>query len=125
MNGGVHFHGNVTAGTMNNAAQGDINNNYGRQHFSSGLDARQVSQLVRALRAELDSAPLTDRARNAAHDALDEVDRGVVEGGERRGVADKVLAVKEVLGNAGGAVAAGGALWTAMRALAAAVGLSL
>lgn len=110
---------------MNNAAQGDINNNYGRQHFSSGLDAQQVSQLVRALRAELDSAPLTDRARNAAHDALDEVDRGVVEGGERRGVAGRVLAVKEVLGNAGGAVAAGGALWTAMRALAAAVGLSL
>ena len=123
MNGGVHFHGNVTAGTMNNAVHGDINNNYGHQRVTTGLDARQVSRLVRALRDELEAAPLDERAKDAAHRALDEVDRDVT-GGERRGLGDKVRAVKDVLTDAGGTVTATRTLWSALTALAAAVGLT-
>ena len=125
MSEGVHFHGNVTAGTMNNAVHGDINNNYGHQHVHTGLDVRQVSLLVRAVRGELDAAALDERTKDAAHAALDEVDRDVASGRERRTVGEKVRSVKEVLADAGGAVVAGGSLWSALKALAALVGLPL
>jgi hypothetical protein len=121
MSEGVHFHGNVTAGTMNNAVHGDITNTYGH----TGLDVRQVSQLVRALRGELDAAALPERTKDAAHAALDEVDRDVARGRERRTVSEKIRSVKDVLANAGGAVVAGSSLWSALRALAAVVGLPL
>ncbi|HEX6341226.1 hypothetical protein [Umezawaea sp.] len=125
MSGGVHFHGNVTAGTMNTAAQGDINNNHGHhQHVTGGVDPRRVAALVRALRDELDAAPLDRRTRDAAHDALDEVDRDVASG-EPRGLADRVRSVRDVITGAGGVVTAGGTLWSALEALAAAVGLGL
>lgn len=125
MSEGVHFHGNVTAGTMNNAVHGDINNNYGHQHIRTGLDVRQVSQLVRALRAELEAAALPERAKEAAQAALDEVDRDVAGGGERRTVGERVRSVKDIITDAGGAVVAGNSLWSALKALAAVVGLPL
>ncbi|MET8848867.1 hypothetical protein [Amycolatopsis sp. NPDC004625] len=111
---GIHFHGDVRAGTVNNAVHGDIN------VVHSGLDARQVAALVRAVRAELDAARLPPATKDAVHDALDEVDRDVVRGG--RGAGAKV---RDLLRDAGGLATAGAGLWTAVRALAAAVGVPL
>ncbi len=65
---------------------------------------------MRALRGELDSAPLDEKTRNAAHAALDEVDRGVASGGERRSLGAGVRAVKSVLTDASGAITASGTL---------------
>jgi hypothetical protein len=125
MSDGVHFHGNITAGTFNNAVHGDVNNNYGHQNITTGLDAQQVSALVRALRAELDASALPERAKDAVHDRLDEVDRGVATGAGREGVGARLREIRDVLAGAGGAVTAGGGLWSALKALATAVGLGL
>ncbi|WP_370962926.1 hypothetical protein [Amycolatopsis sp. cg9] len=119
---GIHFHGEVRAGTVNNAVHGDINTVHGgRQGIHRGFDARQVAELVRAVRAELDAARLPPAAKEAVHDALDEVDRDVVRGGSA-GAAQRV---RELLRDAGGLATAGAGLWTALRALAAAVGVPL
>ncbi|WP_233223380.1 hypothetical protein [Amycolatopsis sp. CA-128772] len=56
---GIHFHGDVRAGTVNNAVHGDINTVHGgHQEIRRGPDARQVAALVRAVRGELDAARL-------------------------------------------------------------------
>ncbi|GHG06597.1 MULTISPECIES: hypothetical protein [Amycolatopsis] len=119
---GIHFHGEVRAGTVNNAVHGDINNNYGgHQEIHRGFDARQVASLVRAVRAELDTARLPPATKDAVHGVLDEVDRDVVHGGG--GVGAKVRRARDLLRDAGGLATAGAGLWTAVRALAAAAGV--
>jgi hypothetical protein len=118
---GIHFHGEVRAGTVNNAAHGDINNVYGgRQEVHRGMDVRQVAELVRAVRTELDAAGLPAATKDAVHDALDEVDRDVVHGGS---AGEKVRQARDLLRDAGGLATAGAGLWTAVRALATAVGI--
>jgi len=119
---GIHFHGDVRAGTVNNAVHGDINTVHGgHQEIHRGFDARQVASLVRTVRAELDAARLPPATKDAVHDALDEVDRDVVHGGTGAGA--KVRRAADLLRDAGGLATAGAGLWTAVRALAAAAGV--
>lgn len=116
----------MTAGTINNAVQGDIHHTVGPVHH--GVDAAQIADLVQALRAELARAPMSERARTETHRRLDEVERTAGRTGERGGVErvrDVVRSVGGVIADAAGAVTAGSTLWGAVSALAAAVGLAL
>ncbi|UOX91974.1 hypothetical protein MUY14_15570 [Amycolatopsis sp. FBCC-B4732] len=87
----------VRAGTITDAVHGDINTVHGgHQEIHRGLDARHVTKLVRT---ELDAARLPPAAKDAVHDALDEVDREVVHGGSARST---VTHARDLLRAAGG-----------------------